>query len=175
MFSDIYYGNSLREWLISLTIVLAAVLLNKLIVLLNVHVLIKLTDKTKNRMDDVLFRMLQAPVLLGVMLLAIWIAANRLTFTPNVLAFISKAYQFLIVLNATWFLVRFANALIEEYLEPKAQDHASKYIDNTLMPIVRRGILSLIWAVGVMMALRNVGVDVGALIEIGRASCRERV
>jgi MscS family membrane protein len=164
MFSQIYYGNSLKEWIISLTIIIGAVILNKLIVLFNKHVLVKLTESTKNRMDDILFKMLQAPVLLGVMLLAIWIASSRLNLDPKVDAFLSKSYQFLIVLNITWFLVRFVNAIIEEYLVPRAEDNSTKYLDNTLIPIIRRGILGIIWSIGIMMALRNVGVDVGALI-----------
>jgi len=47
---------------------------------------------------------------------------------------------------------------------PKADDKSSKYLDNTLIPIIRRAILGVIWAIGIMMALKNVGVDVGALI-----------
>jgi len=164
MFSEIYYGNTLKEWLISIAIVLSAILVNKAIVLLNKHVITKLTEKTNNRMDDILFKMLQAPVLLGVMLLAIWIASNRLILSTRVDQFFSNSYQFLIVLNITWFIVRFVNALIEEYLVPKAEDNSTKYLDNTLIPIIRRGILGIIWAIGIMMALRNVGVDVGALI-----------
>ncbi len=164
MFSQIYYGNSLNEWIISFLIIIGAMVLNKIIVLFNKHVITKLTEKTNNRMDDILFKMLQAPVLLGVMLLAIWIATNRLNFDPKIDAFFSKSYQFLIVLNITWFLVRFINSIIEEYLVPKAEDKTTKYLDNTLVPIVRRGILGVIWAIGIMMALRNVGVDVGALI-----------
>ncbi len=164
MFSEIYYGNTLKEWLISIAIVLSAILVNKAIVLLNKHVITKLTEKTNNRMDDILFKMLQAPVLLGVMLLAIWIASNRLILSIKVEQFFSNSYQFLIVLNITWFIVRFVNALIEEYFVPKAEDNSTKYLDNTLIPIIRRGILGIIWAIGIMMALRNVGVDVGALI-----------
>ena len=164
MFSQIYYGNTLKEWLISLAIIVGAVLLNKIIILFNKHILVKLTAKTKNRMDDILFKMLQAPVLLGVMLLAIWIASSRLELDTKIDNFFSMSYQFLIVLNITWFLVRFVNAVIEEYMVPKADDKSSKYLDNTLIPIIRRAILGVIWAIGIMMALKNVGVDVGALI-----------
>jgi len=159
-----YYGNSLKAWIISFSIIILAMVLNKGIVLFNKHVITRLTHKTKNRMDDILFQMLQAPVLLGVMLLAIWVATTRLVLPAAVEAFFSKSYQFLIVVNITWFLVRFVNAVIEEYVVPKAQDKASKYLDNTLVPIIRRGVLGIIWAIGLMMALRNVGVDVGALI-----------
>ena len=164
MLSDIYYGNSVKEWFISLLIIIGAVVFNKGVVLLNKHVIRKITSKTKNRLDDILFRMLQAPVLLGVMLLAIWVALSRLNFDPKFVTFIGKSYQFLIVINVTWFAVRFVNALIEEYLVPAAEVSTKKYLDNTLVPIIRRAVLGVIWAIGAMMALKNVGVDVGALI-----------
>ena len=165
MFSEIYYGNTLEEWIISFAIIVGAVLLNKVIVLLNKHVIRRFTSKTKNRLDDILFSMLEAPVLLGIMLLAIWIAASRLELHPKIDIFFAKSYQFLIVLNITWFVVRFFNAMIQEYLVPAAADEKSyKYLDNTILPIISRTVLGVIWVIGVVMALRNVGVDVGALI-----------
>jgi MscS family membrane protein len=164
MFEEIYYGNTLENWLISLGVIAGAVVLNKGIVLVNKHIIQKITSKTKNRLDDILFRMLQAPVLLGIILLAIWIAVSRLHLDPKVMVFFAKSYRFLIVLNVTWFAVRFVNALIEEYLVPAAESKQTKYIDNNLMPIIRRAILGVIWALGTIMALKNIGIDVGALI-----------
>lgn len=164
MFSEMYFGNSLEEWLISLLIIVCALILNKGIILINKHVIRKITSRTKNRLDDILFRMLQAPVLLGIILLAVWIALSRLEFDVKFDVLLKRSYQFLIVLNVTWFLVRFVNALIEEYLVPVAEDPDRKYIDNTLLSIVRRTVLGVIWSIGIVMALRNVGVDVGALI-----------
>lgn len=164
MLSEIYYGNSLQDWLISLSIIIGSLLLNKIIVLLNKNVIRKVTAKTNNRLDDILFRMMEAPVLLGIALLAIWIAISRLEFDPKVLNFISKAYQFLTVINITWFVVRFVSSLIEEYLVPMANDPNHKNLDNTLIPIIKRVILGIIWGLGVIMALRNAGVDVGAMI-----------
>lgn len=164
MFLNVYFGNEIEEWLISLSIIAGALILNKGIIILNKKVISKITSKTKNRLDDILFKMLQAPVLLGVILLAVWIAFSRLDFDTKIVSLMHKSYQFLIVLNITWFLVRFTNALIQEYLVPVAEDPANKYIDNTLISIIKRTVLGVIWAIGVMMALRNVGVDVGALI-----------
>lgn len=164
MFDEIYYGNTLENWLISLAIIVGAAILNKGIILINKYVIRKITAKTKSRLDDILFRMLQAPVLLGIILLAIWIAVSRLHLEPKTVAFFAKSYKFLIVLNVTWFVVRFINALIEEYLVPAAESNQTKYIDNNLMPILRRAILGVVWAIGTIMALTNIGVDVGALI-----------
>ncbi len=164
MLSQIYYGNTTKEWLLSILIIIGAVILNKIIVLLNKHVIRKFTKKTKSRLDDILFKMLEAPALFGIMLIAIWIASSRLNLPVNVDKFFLNSYRLLIVINITWFIVRFINALIEEYLVPAAENNTSKYLDNTLLPIIRRTILGVIWSIGIMMGLKNIGVDIGALI-----------
>jgi MscS family membrane protein len=165
MLEQTFYGNSIHDWLISLIIIAAAFLLNKIIVLLNKYVIQKLTSKTKNRLDDILFRMLEAPVLLGVILFAIWIAAKRLELGAPVERAIFLSFRVLTVINVTWFVARLVNALLEEYIAPKAADkNTMKYLDNHLMSILRRAVLAIIWSVGIIMALNNVGVNVGTLI-----------
>jgi len=165
MLEQTFYGNSLHDWMISLIIIAAAFLLNKIIVLLNKHVIQKLTSKTKNRLDDILFKMLESPVLLGVILFAIWIAAKRLELGAPVERAIYLSFRVLTVINVTWFVARLVNALLEEYIAPKAADkNTMKYLDNHLMSILRRAILAIIWSLGIIMALNNVGVNVGTLI-----------
>jgi len=164
MFDQVFYGNTLRNWLISLLIIVGALILNKVFVLLNKHVIQKLTSKTKNRLDDILFKMLEAPVLLGIALIAIWFAAERLDLNADFETFVRKAYKLLIVINVTWFIVRFANALIEEYLQPIADDPTNKRIDNNILPLIRRTLLGILWVLGIVMALNNMGINVGTLI-----------
>jgi len=159
------YGNTLHDWLISLAIILGAMILNKIIDLLNKHIIQKFTAKTKNRLDDILFKMLEAPVLLGIALVAIWFAARRLELGTQVETVILKAYKVLTVINITWFAARLINALLEEYLAPKAADKTTlKHLDNHLLSILRRTILAVIWSLGIVMALNNVGVNVATLI-----------
>ena len=165
MLEQTLYNNSLHDWLISLIIIIAALVLNKIIILLNKHFIQKLTSKTKNRLDDILFKMLQAPVLLGVILFAIWIAAKRLELGVQAERAIYLSFRVLTVINITWFIARLVNALLEEYLAPKAADkNTLKYLDNHLMSILRRAILAIIWSFGIIMSLNNVGVNVGTLI-----------
>jgi len=164
MLEQTLYGNALRDWLISLAIILGALILNKIIVLLNKHVIQKVTAKTNNRLDDILFQMLESPVLLGITLFAIWIAAKRLNLGEHAENIIAKSYQILTVVNITWFCARLVNALIEEYWAPKADKGTSRILDTHLISILRKTTLTLIWALGVVMALNNVGVNVGALL-----------
>jgi MscS family membrane protein len=164
MLEQTFYGNTLYNWMISLIIIIGALIVNNVIVLLNKHVIQKLTAKTNNRLDDILFQMLEAPVLLGIALFAIWIAAKRLDLGLHVESIIAKAYKILTVVNITWFVARLANALIEEYWVPRADKGTSKLLDTHLISILRRTILAVIWALGVIMALNNAGYPVGVFL-----------
>ncbi len=164
MLEQTFYGNTLRDWVISFAIIIGALILNKVIVLLNKHVIQRITNKTNNRLDDILFKMLEAPVLLGIALFAIWVAAKRLNLGEPVENIIAKSYKILTVINITWFAARLVNALIEEYWVPKADNGTSKLLDTHLISILRRTILTVIWALGSVMALNNIGVNVGALL-----------
>lgn len=161
---EVFYNNTVREWLLSLAIILGAMVLNKGIVLLNKHIIQRLTSKTNNRLDDILFKMLEAPVLLGITLFAIWIAANRLQLSVGADKIITVSFKVLTVLNITWFVARLVNALIEEYLVPKVEQNESKHIDNHLMSIIRRTILIVIWALGIVTALGNAGYNVATIV-----------
>ena len=164
MLEQIIYKNTIHDWIISLVIIAGGILLNKGIVLLNKYVIQKVTAKTKNRLDDILFKMLESPVLLGITLLTIWIAAKRLDLGAGVEGVIAKSFRVLTVVNITWFVARLVKALIEEYLAPKAEQTDFKRLDIHLMSIIRRTVLGVIWSLGLVTALTNAGLNVGALI-----------
>lgn len=165
MLEQTFYKNTLHDWFISLAVIFGALVLNKIIILLNKHVIRKLTAKTKSRLDDILFKMLQAPVLFGIILAAIWFAARRLELGTAVENIILKSYRVLTVLNITWFVARLINGLIEEYWVPeKGESVKYKRLDTHLISIIRRTILTIIWSLGGVMALNNIGVDVRALL-----------
>jgi MscS family membrane protein len=164
MLEQIIFKNTIHDWIISLVIIAGGLLLNKGIVLLNKYVIQKVTVRTKNRLDDILFKMLESPVLLGITLFTIWIAAKRLDLGAPVESMIAKSFRVLTVVNITWFVARLVKALIEEYLAPKAEQADFKRLDIHLMSIIRRTALGVIWALGIVTALTNAGLNVGALI-----------
>jgi MscS family membrane protein len=164
MNTELFYGNTIQEWLISLAIIVGALILNKIIILLNKHVIQRITSKTKSRVDDILFKMLQAPVLFGIILASIWVAANRLNLDKDIVNIIDKSYKILIVINITWFVARLTRALIEEFWVLEADKNNHKRIDSHMIILIRRIIIGAIWAIGFVMALNNVGVNISALL-----------
>lgn len=69
------------------------------------------------------------------------------------------------VLNITWFLVKLTSALINEYLLPLSKEGSgNRRLDESMVLIVRRISVGIIWAIGIIMALNNAGVNVGTLL-----------
>jgi len=154
--NEIFFGNSVKDWGISLIIIVGTILvINKLIVYVNRNVLQKIAAKNTNQLDDVLLSSLERPVLVGTTLIALFIATRRLTMEPKTLIIIENAFKILIAINITWLISRFADALISEY---------GRRVDNKLLPLVRRTILILVWVIGIVTALNNVGIEINAIL-----------
>ncbi|WP_418992768.1 mechanosensitive ion channel family protein [Alistipes sp.] len=151
-------GNSLQTWLISILFVLGAFVIVKLLSLLGRKVIQPFVTRTRTQVDDIIYYALDSPVKFAVMLLGIWIAIHKLVYPDDLVRYVDKTYRILIVLDITWVLARLSTALLQRYWGHHASGHVQK-----MMPVVRRTVLVLIWIVGVITALSNVGVDINAL------------
>lgn len=160
MLEKVFLGNTLEDWGISIIIVFGTIVIAKLVSLFNKKFLKAFTRKTKNKLDDVVYDAIESPVIFGIALVGLWIAIHRLVYPDSVVRGVDSAYKILIVLNITWFFARLINSMIVVYWEnnPK-QKHAGR-----MMPIVKRTVLVIVWIIGIIMALNNVGVNISALL-----------
>lgn len=153
-----FLGNSVQTWIVSILIVLGAVLIVKLLSWLGRKYIQPLVDRTSNHIDNIVYFSLIAPLKFAVMLLGIWIAIHRLVYPDELVRYVDKAYRILIILDITWVLARLFSALLENYWGQHSTSHVQK-----MMPVIRRTILVVVWIIGLVTALSNVGVDINAL------------
>ena len=152
------WGNSLQTWIVSILIIAGAFIVVKLLSLLGRKVIKPFVGRTKNRVDDIIYYSLESPLKFAVMLLGIWIAIHRLVYPDHLVKYVDNAYSILIVLDITWVLARLSTSLLQQYWGHRPDGHAQKMI-----PVIRRTILVLVWIIGIVTALSNVGVDINAL------------
>ncbi|MGC3978296.1 MAG: mechanosensitive ion channel family protein [Paludibacteraceae bacterium] len=167
MLDQVYYGNSLKQWLISIIIILGSFLIAKLVLSINKKLIFKLTKRTDTRLDDILFRTLQSPILFGIILISLRIALSRLDLGAKPEKYITEAYKVLITLNVTWFFKCLFNALIVEYLTPKENETSSSkkhYLDEHKISLLQRTTTGVVWTIGIVLGLSNIGVNLGALL-----------
>ena len=162
-FNEKFYYNTITDWLIAAAIVLATVVIAKLIYWVLRNIIKKLTLKTKTTLDDILLESLQQPIVFGMVVFGIWFALNNLNFPGWIDDIINKSYFFLVIINITWIIARVVSAMIEEYLVPVV-DKSESDLDDQLLPVVRKTLKILIWSIGVIIALNNIGFNVGAVL-----------
>lgn len=153
------WGNTLESWGISILIIVGAVVVVKLISLFSRKVLKPFITRTPNHLDNVIYYSLESPIKFAVMLLGIWIAIHRLVYPDNFVKTIDNAYRILIVLDITWVFARLIGGLLEIYLRKESTGQTHK-----MMPIIKRTALVLVWIIGIVMALSNIGVNISALL-----------
>ena len=157
------YNNEVQEILISLAFILGAIVLGRLVRWFAEKILPKLTAKTETQLDDVLVEVLKAPMLFALTLVGFWIGIKRLSMPANVMEMIADAYKFLLVISATWFISRAVSTFINVVLKEKVNDESSR-MDEHALSLIKKVSSFVIWSSGVITALNNAGVDVGALI-----------
>lgn len=158
-----FYYNTISQWGISLIIILLSVILGRVIVWLFSNVVKKITSKTKGKLDDIIVEMLQQPLVFALSIFGIWLGVSQLTFPETMLVWLGKVYHILITINVTWLIARLLDAIIKEYIVPLTEKTEST-LDDQVIPIVRKGLRSTIWILGIIIALNNAGYDVTALI-----------
>lgn len=157
------YNNEVQEILISLAFILGAIVLGRLVRWFAEKILPKLTAKTETQLDDVLVEVLKAPMLFALTLVGFWIGIKRLSMPANVMEMMADAYKFLLVISATWFVSRAVSTFINVVLKEKVNDESSR-MDEHALSLIKKVSSFVIWSIGVITALNNAGVDVGALI-----------
>ncbi len=158
-----YYGNTIKAWLIALSIVVLSMILAKVIYWLFSKFARLFTAKTKNKLDSIIVDMVEEPAMFFVMVMGFWFAVNYLKLPEGLMSFISHTYQVIIALLVGWTLSRLFDAIYNEYLLPLAEKTEND-LDDQLMPIVRKGVKMVIWSMAIVIGLNNAGYDVGALI-----------
>ena len=159
MLENELWGNTIENWGISILIILGAIIIVKLLSLLGKKVIKPFVTGTDNHLDDVIFYSLEAPVKFAMILLGIWIAIHRLVYPDSFVKVVDNAYSILIVLDITWFFGRLFSSLLQVYWGKQSNGQANK-----MMPIIKRTILVIVWLIGIVMALSNVGVNISALL-----------
>lgn len=156
MLEYVILGNTVQTWIISILFVIGAVVVVKLVTLLGRKVIKPFVSRTANRVDDIVYYSVEPPLKFAIMLLGIWIALHKLAYPDDWVKIVDNSFSILIVLDITWVIARLLTALLQNYWGSKG--HAQK-----MMPVVRRTILVIVWIIGIVMALSNVGVDINAL------------
>ena len=158
-----FYGNSILNWAIAVGILILSFIVVKMLYWIFSNVIRRLTSKTKTNLDDVLIDKLEKPLTYLVLILGYWISIHYLVFKEEVELALENVAYFLLVIDVTAILSRIVDALITEIIMPISEKSDSSF-DNQLIPVIQKGVRSIIWILGIIIGLDNIGFDITAMI-----------
>ena len=160
LFPDGGHGALVRGITCAL-IFLAAVLLRRVVTHIVFRALRKLADRTTTTLDDELFPALEQPVAALIMAGGIFAALTVLQLSPAVDAVVSHGAAVAVLGIIFWGLLR-AGAAVLTHVEEIA--HARQIGIAHFMPLIKKALAALVIVFGVLMGMKSLGVDVGAVL-----------
>jgi MscS family membrane protein len=157
------FGNPVENWLTAIGILVGSFVVVKIMYWIFSNVFQKITSKTKNSLDDTLLRTLQKPITFLVIISAYFYAVNFLHFDLNTESILLNIAYFFIALGLTSIIARIIDAVISEVILPISEKTETSF-DNHLIPVIQKAVRAIVWSLGVVIGLDNIGFDITAMI-----------
>lgn len=161
-FSHVVYGNTLGKWIVSLLIVIISLSISRLLKWIIKNIISSLVKRTKMKCDDIIIGRIENPLVFSIIIVGFKMAFSLLNLPDNIEDILAKIFIVLITINGTWFLSGIISGLLDEVIKPRLQVESDT--SGNVFSIIRKIVIGLIWAFGIVTALNNSGYDVGALI-----------
>lgn len=156
--------ESWQELGLALLILAAGVLLGRILLLILERLLRPMSQRTHTRFDDALLRALRVPIFWVIVVIALQIALDQLSFLPETWADNREDVIFVLyVLLGYLTLHRLIDNLMRWYAKRTAEGADSR-VGEAILPFVRRVSLIVLGIIALIVVLSHLGVDVSALV-----------
>jgi small-conductance mechanosensitive channel len=156
----IYFGNSIQDWIISLGIIVAGIIVLYVIKRIALIRLKNWASKTNNSIDDIIIRGIERSLIPLLYVLIFYVAINYLSVPVKIM---SKV-KILVWIVVMFFLLRSVTAAIRHFIFGRLRDNA----DNEARKKQANGLILIlnitIWILGFVFLLDNLGYNISTLI-----------
>ncbi|MDR3252942.1 MAG: mechanosensitive ion channel family protein, partial [Tannerella sp.] len=166
MLEQVFYGNTVWNWIISALIILAGCLLRVIVGKIYDRKLLSATaKKSRTKFIVFFFEALESPLKVGIILFSLFVAFWRLEFESSLKILVVLSFILLAVLTATWFTARLLTMLVEDGIRnSEAKANKGKHIAIKHTPLVKRSVNIVVWAVGIAVGLHSIGMNITTLL-----------
>lgn len=154
-----FWGNSLKDYVIAVAIIVAAIIIFQIIKGILIKKLRKFAERTETRIDNLIVNMIRFGILPLLYIIVIYIALNTLKLS----SFWDKALDVAMAIVTVFFVVRILimgfKSLLEYYFEKQGRSEA-KNATKGIVIIVQ----VVLWVIGLIFLLGNLGYDIATLL-----------
>jgi MscS family membrane protein len=160
---SLFLGNTIAEYAIFLGILLLGLAAGKAVSWMLKNVIKSFASNTVTKIDDVLVDVFDGPLVFAVFVAMLWYAKRTLVLSEGMMVFYDHMLYILVVWTLAWFIIRFLDSVIENYLTPYAAKSKSD-IDDVLIPILQTVVKFVVICIAAIMVLSYFGFNVMGLV-----------
>jgi len=157
-----YYGNTLFQWVLAMSIVLASVILSRIIIWV-VGKSAKTLGKRFGINLEHIMALLRRPLGIVIVLIGIRFAVRSLSLPEALSQGAENVIMFAVALICAWAISNCIEYLHKTFLVPFVKKTETD-IDDTLLGLLNTGLKGIVWSIGIIVGLNNAGYDVGAVL-----------
>lgn len=153
-------GNEIWRILFFILALILTIPIRKVVLYITDHYFIKWAAKTDFKFDDILIRSINPTMSMFVFAGLFYVGSATLN-QGNYADLFAKALNFLIIIPVVYFMIKFSTEVIGYYLKG---DKKSKRINEAAIDLLMQVIRIVLFLVGILLILGNLGYDVSALL-----------
>lgn len=161
--NDLYYGNTILAWVTAGGLILLSLVIGKSLYWVFKHVAGPTLKKSGRELLILVVDMVEEPVVFMAVIVGIRFSLNSLTLGEEIVQTADYALAFVLTLTMTWLVTRLYNALHQRYLVSLAEQTETT-LDDHLLPLFKKGLNSVLWAIGIIVAMNNAGYNVTPIL-----------
>ncbi|KYC46143.1 MAG: Small-conductance mechanosensitive channel MscMJ [Candidatus Methanofastidiosum methylothiophilum] len=165
LLSQTYFDNTLISYLIFFLVTAGFVVIGKTVYYFSKTLLKKIAKKTQTKFDDILVDMVEEPLVIFIVIFGLMLGWGFLSFPnyPMIPKYFGHIVYMIVALNVAWFISRFLDSLIENYLLPLTQKTKTD-LDDHLLPIIRKVISVIVFGIAIITILDEFGIEIGPML-----------
>lgn len=157
----VYYNNTLKQWLIALTVLILSFIIIKIVLGFIKSRLKKISAKTVSQVDDLIVILLEKTTSILILILSLYTASYFITLPPFILTLILNVLVLIFLIQAAVWGNAVITFYVNDYTKKKKETDAAAATTMSAVSFV--GKLAL-YAGLVIIALDNLGFDITTLI-----------
>lgn len=165
MLEQIVFGNTIKNYIWFLFYIFLGIIVSRVTIFVIKNIFIRLTKLTKNKIDDIIVKILSRPFPIKLVISIIFfnIGMDYLTVSSGFEEVIKQFTFIVIAISITLFLIKFFVGLIEEYLEDDTNFLKTKNKEQLITFL--KSLTKIVFSTFAILAiLTNMGYNVTALL-----------
>ncbi|OGP89644.1 MAG: mechanosensitive ion channel protein MscS [Deltaproteobacteria bacterium RBG_19FT_COMBO_43_11] len=159
--NEVYFGNSIKDWVIAFVIILVVFLVLKVIQKIAIAKISRFARKTKMVIDDFLLDVLSKTKFFTLLVVAVYAGSYALDLKPEIIALWQKVVVFVLILQAGFWAGSGITFWLGRTVRKRMDEDAASATTITFLGFLARIFL---WAIVLLLVLDNLGFNITTLV-----------